>query len=88
MAQMQKAQVNIGSFRLAFRFGEKIFCVALQSACPSRKRRGKTPRQICYVSYREWALKLMKIQQEVTFKHCNYLEEMPNYIRVLVTNDV
>ena len=30
----------------------------------------------------------MKIQQEVTFKHYNYLEEMLNYIRPLARNDV
>ena len=30
----------------------------------------------------------MKIQQEVIFKHCNYLEEVLNYIHVLVPNDM
>ena len=30
----------------------------------------------------------MKIQQEVTFKHYNYLEEVLNYIRTQVPNDV
>ena len=29
-----------------------------------------------------------KIQQEVTFKHYSYLEEVLNYIRALVPNDV
>ena len=37
--------------------------------------------------YYEWALKLTKIQQEDTFKHYNYSEEVLNYIRVLVPND-
>ena len=49
--------------------------------------RGKTPRQIRYVSYCEWALKTMKFQQEDTFKHYNDSEEMLNYIRALVAND-
>ena len=30
----------------------------------------------------------MKIQQEVTFKHYNYLEEVENYIFALLPNDV
>ena len=30
----------------------------------------------------------MNIQQEVTFKHYNYLEEVLNYIRTLVPKDV
>ena len=50
-----------------FRFDGRIFCVALQSACASRKRIGKTPQQIRYVSFCELALKIMKFQQEVTF---------------------
>ena len=33
-------------------------------------------------------LKITKIQQEVTFKHYNYLEEVLNYIRALVPNNV
>ena len=36
-------------FLLAFQFDGKIFCVAIQSACASSKKRNKTPRQICYV---------------------------------------
>ena len=60
--------------------------MALQSACPSRKRRVKTPRQMRYASYCEWALKIKKIQPEVTFKHYNYLEEVLNYILALVLN--
>ena len=76
------------SFLLFFQFDGKIFCVALQSACTSRKRRGKRLRQICYVSYCEWPLKLTKIQQGVTFKYYNYLEEVLNYIRALVPNNV
>ena len=50
--------------------------------------RGKTPRQIRYISYYEWALKITKIQQEDTFKHYNYPEEVLNYFRALVPNDV
>ena len=88
MTQIKQAQVNIGSFLLAFRFDEKIFSVALQSACPSGKRSGKTPRQIPSVSYCEWALKITEIQQGVTYKHYSYLEEVLNYIRALVPNDV
>ena len=30
----------------------------------------------------------MKIRQEDTFKHCDYLEELLNYIRSLIPNDV
>ena len=56
---------------------EKIFCVATQCACASRKTRGKTRRQIHYVSYYERALKITKIQLEVLY-----------YIRTLVPNDV
>ena len=67
---------------------EKIFCAALQSACASRKRKGKTPRQIRYVSYCEWTLKITKFRQEDTFKYCSYAVEMLNYIRALVPNDV
>ena len=88
MTQIKQAQVNIGSFLLTFRFDGKIFCVVLQTACASRKRKGKTPRQIRYVSYCEWALKITKIQQEVTFKHYNYLEEVLKYVHALVPNDV
>ena len=55
---------------------------------PVLNTRGKTPRQIRYVSYYEWALKITKIQQEVTFTYYNYLEEVLNYIRALVPNDV
>ena len=75
-------------FLLVFRFNREIFSVALQSACASRKRRGKTPRQTRYERYCEWALKIMKFQQEDTFKHCNYPEEMLNYIHALVPNDI
>ena len=57
----------------------------LQSACPSRKRTGKTPRQIRYVRYREWALKIMKFHPEDSLKYYNYLEEVLNYIRALGT---
>ena len=48
----------------------------------------KTPRQIRYVNYFEWALKITKIQQEVTFKHYNDVEEVLNYTRALVPSDV
>ena len=65
-----------------------IFCVAIQSACALRKRRGKTPREIRYISFYEWALKITKIQQEDAFKHHNYSEERRNYIRALIPNDV
>ena len=65
-----------------------IFCVALQSACVLRKSRDKTPRQIGYVTYCAWALKIIKFQQEDTFKHYSFPEEMPNYIRALVPNDI
>ena len=41
-----------------------------------------------YVSYCEQALKITEIQQEVTFKHYYYLEEVLNCIRALVPNDV
>ena len=83
MPQIKQNQVNIGPFLLAFRFDGKIFCVALRSACPFRKRRGKIPRQIRYLSFCEWALKITKIQQEVTYKYENHLEEVLHYIRAL-----
>ena len=56
------------------------------NACTSRKRKGKTPQQICFISYCEWAL--MKFQQENTLKHYNYLKEVLNYICVLVPNNI
>ena len=49
-------------FLFAFRFDGKIFYVAIKSACVLRKKGGKTPRQIYYVSYYEWALKIIKIK--------------------------
>ena len=65
-----------------------MFWVAIQSTCASRKRRGKTPRQIHNVSHYEWALKITKTQQEDPFKHYNYQEKVLNYIRALVPNNV
>ena len=50
--------------------------------------RGKTSRQIRYVNYCEWALKIAKIWQEDASKHNNYLEKVLNYIHSLVPNDV
>ena len=50
--------------------------------------RGTTPRQIRYARYCEWALKIMKFQQEDCLKHYNYLEEVLNYICALVPNDI
>ena len=50
--------------------------------------RGKTPRQSCYVSYCEWVLKIAKIQQENTFMHYNYLEEVLSYICSMVPKNV
>ena len=38
--------------------------------------------------YYEWALEITKIQQEDTFKHYNYLEEVLNYIHAQVPKDV
>ena len=58
------------------------------SACTSREMRDKTPQQICYISYSEWFLKIMKLQQENIFKHYNYLEEVLNYICALVPNNI
>ena len=49
---------------------------------PALQEKGKVN-----IIYYEWALKLTKIQQEDTFKHYNYPEEVLNYIRVLVPND-
>ena len=88
MTQIEQDYVNIESFLIAFEFDGKTVRVAFQSVCSSRKRRGKTPRQIRYLNYCEWALKITKIQQEFTFKHCNHLEEVLNYIRALVPNEV
>ena len=45
MTQIKFAQVNIGSFLLAFRFDGKIFDVELQSTCALKKEakyQGKT----------------------------------------------
>ena len=52
----------------------------LQSTCASRKRTGITPRQIFYGRYYEWAFCLIN-----SLKHYDYLEEVLNYIRALVT---
>ena len=64
-----------------------MYCLVLQSANASRKKKGKTS-QICYVSYCEWALKIMKFQQEDSFKRNNYQEEILHYICKLVPNNV
>ena len=40
------------------------------------------------VRFYEFALKITKIQQGVTFKHYNYQEEVLNYIGALVPNEV
>ena len=69
------------------RFDREIFCVTLQRVFSSTKRRGKTSRKIHCVSYFGWVLKIIKFQQEDTFKNCNYLEEMLNYIRVRVPSE-
>ena len=53
-----------------------------------KKRRGKTPRQIRYVSYCDGSLKKTKTQEDVTFKHYNYLVEVLNYIRALVPKHI
>ena len=66
---------------------EMIWKQAL-SPCTSRKRRRKTPRQIWYISCCEWALRIMKFQEEDTFKHCNYREELLDYIRALAPNNI
>ena len=67
MTQIKWAQVNAGSLLLILRSDGNIFCAAVQSTFPSRKMRDKTPRQIRYVSYCEWALKITKIKQEDVF---------------------
>ena len=56
---------------LAFIFDGGIFCVVLQSVCAPRKRRDKAPRQICYVRYYEWTLKIMKPQREDSLEEIN-----------------
>ena len=55
---------------------KKITCVITCVTCASRKRRGKTPRQICYVRYYEWTLKIMTFQREDSLEHYNYLEKV------------
>ena len=75
-------------FLAVFRFNGKMFFVVLQSACPSRKRRGKLSQQIRYVNYCEWAFIMMKFQQEDIFNHYNYQEEILIYILALVVNDI
>ena len=52
-----------------------------------KKKERKRPRKICCVRYCGRVLKIMKFQQEDTFKHYNYREEMLNYISALVPND-
>ena len=71
-----------------FTFDGRLFCVALQSACASIKRTGKTPRQICCTRYNEWALKIIKFQRDDSLKRYNFLEEVLNYIRALVKNNI
>ena len=44
--------------------------------------------QIRYLNYCGWALKIIKFQQGDDFNHYNYPEEMLNYIRTLVQNDI
>ena len=44
--------------------------------------------QICYISYCEWVLKITKFQQEGTFKHYSYPEEMLDYMDAVVPNNI
>ena len=62
--------------------------ICKKGVCNRVQIQKNTPRQIRYVCYCEWALKIMKIQQEDTFKHYNYPEAVLNYIRALGPNDV
>ena len=71
-------------FSLLFNLMEKIFCVAIQCACASRKTRGKTRRQIHYVSYYERALKITKIQLEVLYYICTLV---PNNVTGEILKD-
>ena len=66
---------------------KNILCSVTKCLC-FKKMRGTTPRQIRYARYCEWALKIMKFQQEDCLKHYNYLEEVLNYICALVPNDI
>ena len=75
-------------FLLVFRCDGKMLRIAVRSGYASRKNRRKTRRQIRYVSYYYQTLKVLKVQQERTFKHCNYLEEVLNYIHAPVPNEV
>ena len=67
---------------------EKYFVLCYIVPALQEKGEAKKPRQIRYVSYCEWALEIMKFQQEDAFKHYNYPEEMLNYIRTLVSNNI
>ena len=71
-------------FSLLFNLMEKIFCVAIQCGCASRKTRGKTWSQIHYVSYYEWALKITKIQLEVLYYICTLV---PNNVTGEILKD-
>ena len=53
-----------------------------------KKKESRNTWQTRDISYCEWALKIMKLQQEDTFKHYNYWEEMLYYIHALVPNDI
>ena len=55
--------------------------MTIQSARPSGKRREK-------IRHYEWVLEIMKAQRENSFKHYNYREEVLNYIRALVPNNL
>ena len=55
--------------------------MTIQSTRPSGKRRDK-------MRHYEWALEIMKAQQENSFKHYNYREDVLNYIRARVPSDL
>ena len=67
---------SFSCFTISSRFliqRKNILCSVTKCQC-FKKKRGKTPRQICCINYFGWTLKIAKYQQEDTFKHYGYLE--------------
>ena len=57
-------------------------------ACLSRREKGKKPRKIRYISYQEWALKLMQFHKKTTLPNYEYPKVVLQYIRALEPDDV
>ena len=70
-----------------FRFDGNQFCEYLQKVWESRKKRRKTPWEICFDSYCTWAIFLMKMKIDPTGGYY-YPDEVMEYIRAIAPGDI